>query len=162
MPLECVIVRPPLIYGPGVKGNLLRLLNLARSGIPLPLAAIANRRSLIGVQNLSDLLILCTQAAAAVGQTYLAAEPEPHSTADLIRALCRGLGRPDRLFAVPDGLLRGLVRLAGVQRQFDKLCGSLEVSSDKARSELGWMPRVSFDEEIGRTTKWYARLRDDA
>jgi nucleoside-diphosphate-sugar epimerase len=162
MGLERVVVRPPLIYGPGVKGNFLRLLHLARSGIPLPLASIANRRSLIGVRNLSDLLILCTQSAAAAGQTYLAAEPLTHSTADLLRALRRGLGRPERLFGVPEALLRGLVRVAGAQRQFDKLCGSLEVCSDKAQSELSWAPRTTFEEEIALTTAWYARGRASA
>lgn len=159
--LQWVVVRPPLIYGPGVKGNFLRLLDLARSGIPLPLASIANRRSLIGVRNLSDLLILCTESAAAVGQTYLAAEPETHSTAGLVRALCRNLGRPDRVFGMPQALLRALVRVTGVKSQFDKLCGSLEVCSDKARSELSWTPRVSFEEEIARTTAWYQRARLD-
>jgi nucleoside-diphosphate-sugar epimerase len=157
--LQCVVVRPPLIYGPGVKGNFLRLLNLARSGIPLPLASIANRRSLIGVRNLCDMLILCAESAAAGGQTYLAAESEAHSTADLLRALCRELGRPDRLFRMPEVLLRAAVRVAGLGRQFDKLCGSLEVCSDKARSELNWKPCVSFEEEIARTTAWYATVR---
>lgn len=160
--LQWVVVRPPLIYGPDVKGNFLRLLNLARSGIPLPLASIANRRNLIGVRNLSDLLILCMESAAAVGQIYLAAEPETHSTAGLVRALCRHLGRPDRIFAMPQVLLRALVGVIGVESQFNKLCGSLEVCSDKARSELSWTPRVSFDEEIARTTAWYLRARADA
>jgi nucleoside-diphosphate-sugar epimerase len=160
--LHWVIVRPPLIYGPGVKGNFLRLLNLARSGIPLPLASVANRRSLVGVRNLCELLMLCAQSTAAAGQTYLAAEPEARSTADIVRALCRALGRPDRTFGLPETLLRALVRVAGVATQFEKLCGSLEVCSDKARSELGWTPRVSFEQEIERTTAWYVRLRAHA
>lgn len=160
--LQWVVVRPSLIYGPGVKGNFLRLLNLAHSGIPLPLAAITNRRSLVGVRNLSDLLILCMESAAAVGQTYLAAEPETHSTAGLVRALRRNLGRPDRIFGMPQALLQALIRVMGVESQFKKLCGSLEVCSDKVRSELNWTPRVSFEEEIARTTAWYLRSRADS
>lgn len=160
--VQTVVVRPPLIYGPGAKGNFLRLLNLAHSGFPLPLASIANRRSLIGVRNLSDLLILCMESAAAVGQTYLAAEPEMHSTAGLVRALRRNLGRPDRIFGMPQAVLQPLVRVMGVESQFNKLCGSLEVCSNKARSDLSWTPRVSFEEEIARTAAWYLRARSDA
>jgi nucleoside-diphosphate-sugar epimerase len=160
--LQWVVVRPPLIYGPGVKGNFLRLLQLARSGIPLPLGSIANRRSLIGVRNLSDLLILCVESPAAVGQTYVAAEPQTHSTADLVRALRRNFGRADRIFGMPQALLRSLARVMRVESQFDKLCGSLEVCSDKARRELGWNPRVTFDAEIARTTAWYMEARENA
>jgi nucleoside-diphosphate-sugar epimerase len=160
--LQSVIVRPPLIYGPGVKGNFLRLLSLARSGIPLPLASIENRRSLIGVRNLSDLLILCVDSAKAADQTYLAAEPQTHSTAALVRTLRRHLGRPERIFGVPQLLLRSLVRVTGVASQFDKLCGSLEVCSDKARGELSWVPRVSFEEEMACMAAWYLKARADA
>ncbi|HEX7114307.1 MAG TPA: NAD-dependent epimerase/dehydratase family protein [Steroidobacter sp.] len=157
--LEVVIVRPPLVYGPEVKGNFLRLLNLAASGVPLPLASITNRRNLIGVQNLCDLLRLCVESASAAGQLFLAAEQEAHSTPEIIRALCRGLGRPCRLFAVPEALVRGAARVMGVGSQFEKLCGSLEICPDKAYRDLGWRPRVSFDEEIGRTAEWYLRNR---
>ena len=153
--VETVVLRPALVYGPGVKGNFLRLLRLASSGLPLPLGSIRNRRNLVGVQNLCDLLILCTDNPRAAGQMYLAADPDVHSTADLIRALCRGLNRPCRLLPVPEAVVRGIARVTGFEDQFNKLCGSLEVCSDKARNELGWTPRARFDEEIARTTAWF-------
>ena len=157
--VETVVLRPPLVYGPGVKGNFLRLLRLASSGLPLPLGSIRNRRNLVGVQNLCDLLILCTDNPRAAGQMYLAADPDVHSTADLIRALCRGLNRPCRLLPVPEAVVRGIARVTGFEDQFNKLCGSLEVCSDKARNELGWTPRARFDEEIARTTAWFLGAR---
>jgi UDP-glucose 4-epimerase len=155
--VKTVVVRPPLIYGPGVKGNFLRLLRLASSGIPLPIGSIRNRRNFVGVQNLCDLLILCTENPRAAGQLYLAADPDVHSTADLFRALCNGLNRPCRLWPVPVALIKGIVRITGFEGQFNKLCGSLEVCSDKARNELGWTPSVPFEEEIARTTSWFLR-----
>jgi nucleoside-diphosphate-sugar epimerase len=149
--MEWVIVRPPLVYGPGVKGNFQRLLRLAEAGVPLPLGRIHNRRSLIGVENLASLLILCATHPAAAGQTFLAAEPQPHSTADLIAALAHALGRPNRVFGFPVGLLRACTTVLGRQADFEKLCGSLEVSSLKAQRVLGWTPRLTFAEQIART-----------
>lgn len=161
--LETVIVRPPLVYGVGVKGNFLRLLDLASSGLPLPLASIENRRSLIGVRNLCDLLLLCAEAEAAAGRTYVAAEPEVHSTPDLLRALARGLCRPCRLFKLPPTLLRTSMTVAGFRAEYQKLCASLEVCADRVRDELGWKPMFGFEEEIERTAQWYrSRGRDGA
>jgi nucleoside-diphosphate-sugar epimerase len=160
--IEIVVVRPPLVYGAAVKGNFLRLLRLADSGVPLPLGAIRNRRSLIGVENLCELLMLCVASDAAAGQTFLAAEPGVHSTAQLMRLLRQQLGRPARVFWAPAGLVRGATRVVRAERQFDKLCGSLEVSADKARRELGWTPTVSFEEGIARTVQWYRGHRNAA
>jgi nucleoside-diphosphate-sugar epimerase len=159
--LEIVIVRPPMVYGPGVKGNLLRLLSLVDSGIPLPLASVSNRRSLIGVENLADLLALCVERSAAAGQLFLAAEPDTHSTPALMGAIARAMGRPSRLFGFPPGALRIVARLVGLEDQFGKICGSLEVSADKARQVLGWEPRLSFDEGIARMVHWYRKRRDE-
>jgi nucleoside-diphosphate-sugar epimerase len=157
--LEVVVVRPPLVYGAEVKGNFLRLLRVADSALPLPLGAIRNRRSLIGVENLCELLVLCVASGAAAGQTFLAAEPDVHSTAELIRILRRQLGRPSRVFWAPARLVRTATRIVRAERQFDKLCGSLEVCADKARRELGWVPSVGFEEGIARTVQWYRRHR---
>lgn len=159
--IEVVIVRPPLVYGAGVKGNFLRLLSLVDRGIPLPLAAVSNRRNLIGVENLSELLALCAESAAAAGELFLAAEPEPHSTPELMRAIAKPMGKPSRLFSIPPQILHASARLAGFQSQFEKLCGSLEVCSDKARRVLGWSPGLSFDEGIARTTAWFQERRND-
>ena len=127
--LEIVIVRPTLVYGPGVRGNFLRLLSLVDSGIPLPFASVRNRRSLIGVENLSELLALCAEKPAAAGELFLAAEAEVHSTPGLMRSIAQAMRRPSRLFGVPEKALRLSARLVGFQAQFDKTCGSLEVRS---------------------------------
>jgi nucleoside-diphosphate-sugar epimerase len=149
--LEWVIVRPPLVYGPGAKGNFQRLVQLAASGVPLPLGSIRNRRSLIGVENLADLLILCATHPAAAGQTFLAAEPEVHSTAELISSLASALGRPNRVFGFPVGVLRACAATLGRRAEFEKLCGSLEISPHKAQQRLGWRPRVTFADQIARS-----------
>ena len=153
--LEVVIVRPPMVYGPGVKGNFLRLLSLVDSGLPLPLGSVRNRRSVIGVENLAGLLALCSEHDAAAGELFLAAEPEVHSTPDLLREIACGLGRPDRVFAFPFGPLRLAARVGGFVGLLDKLCGSLEVSSSKAQRLLGWRPTVSFADGIASTAGWY-------
>jgi nucleoside-diphosphate-sugar epimerase len=153
--LEVVIVRPTLVYGPGVRGNFLRLLSLVDSGIPLPFASLRNRRSLIGVENLTELLALCAERPAAAGELFLAAEAEVHSTPGLIRAIAHAMRRPSRLFGVPEKALGLAARSVGVQCQFDKICGSLEVRSNKAQDLLGWAPGVSFREGIAATVTWY-------
>lgn len=156
--IETVIVRPAIVYGPGAPGNVRRLLSLVSRGLPLPLAAIQNKRNLIGVENLSDLLLLCAGSPAAAGELFLAAEPDAHSTPELLRVIARGMGRPSRLFSVPEQVLRLSAQLVGMRAQFEKLCGSLEVNADKARGVLGWKPRVSFEDGIVRTAQWYRNV----
>jgi nucleoside-diphosphate-sugar epimerase len=153
--METVIVRPPLVYGAGVKGNFLRLLSLVDRGVPLPLAAIDNRRNLIGVENLGELLALCVESREAAGEVFLAAEPEVHSTPQLLQAIAAAMGKPARLVNIPPGILCASARLLGLQGQFEKLCGSLEVSSERARRVLGWSPSVDFATGIARTVSWF-------
>lgn len=153
--LELAIVRPPLIYGPGAKGNLLRMLKLVSSGLPVPLRSLRNRRNLVSLDNLCDALALCCEAQAAAGQTFLLAEPEPRSTADIFAALYRGMGRTSRLLPVPSPLLQAAARLVGKSDLYEKLCGSLELDATKARRLLGWQPRDSFEVELARTARWY-------
>jgi len=160
--LEVVVVRPPLVYGPGAKGNFLKLLSLVESGIPLPLASLKNRRSLLGVENLAELLALCVETPAAAGELLLAADPEVHSTPELIKAIAKAMGRSSRLFSFPEQALWIAARLAGVEAQFCKVCGSLEVCSDRARHVLGWNPSLSFDEGIVRTVAWFRMRRNVA
>lgn len=157
--IELVIVRPPLVYGPSAAGNFGRLLKLAASGLPLPIGGIRNRRNLIGVENLSEFLLTCAVHPGAAGQTFLAAEPEVRSTPELITSLARALGRRARIFSVPLGLLRTCVGVVGKRSEFDKLCASLEISPDKARSVLGWSPTISFDEQIGKIARAYREGR---
>jgi UDP-glucose 4-epimerase len=142
--LEVVIVRPPLVYGPGAKGNFRVLLELARRAWPLPLASVANRRSLVGVGNLAGFLLLCADHAAAAGELFLVAEPEVHSTPRLVRDIAAVLQRPDRLFPCSVSWLAAAARALGREALFTKVCGSLEVSADKARRLLGWRPAIAY------------------
>jgi nucleoside-diphosphate-sugar epimerase len=148
--MEVVVVRPPLVYGPGVKGNFARLLDLVRSGVPLPLAAVNNRRSFIGLDNLVDLLILCVDHPKAAGQTLLVSDVQDLSTPELLRMIANAMGRPARLFPVPVPLLRLAGRALGRLNEVDRLVGSLQFDSSSTRELLGWTPPVSVEEGIKR------------
>ena len=148
--LEVVVVRPPLVYGPGAKGNLARLLKLVRSGVPLPLGAVQNQRSLIGLDNLVDLLIRCVDHPAAAGQTLLVSDGEDVSTPDLLRHMAAALGRSARLLPVPAPLLRLAGRALGKQAEIDRLVGSLQIDSRRTCELLDWTPPVSVAEGIRR------------
>jgi nucleoside-diphosphate-sugar epimerase len=154
---ELVIVRPPLVYGPGVKGNLRRLLRLVASGVPLPLGSVRNRRSFVGLDNLCDFLGHCVQHRAAGGQTFLLADKEVVSTPQLLRLLARGLDRPARVIPFPPAALRFLAGLAGKAEEIQRLTGSLEVDSSKAEALLGWKPQVSLDAGITEMARWFLR-----
>lgn len=153
--VEVVIVRPPLVYGPGVKGNFIQMLKMIGKGAPLPLASAANLRSLVYVENLADALITCATHPAAAGQTYLVSDGEDISTPDLLRALAAGAGRPCRLFPFPPGLLKALSKLAGKGAQADRLLGSLRVESGKIRRELDWVPPYTSQQGLRATADWY-------
>lgn len=149
--LEAVAVRPVLVHGPGARGNLQRLERAIRRGTPLPLGAIRNRRSLIGIDNLIDLLTLCLTHSAAPGQAFLAADAEAVSSAGLARLLGQALGRPARLLPVPEPVLRLAGRLLGKQAAIERLCGSLEVDTAHARTRLGWHPPLTLQAGLART-----------
>ena len=153
--LEVVIVRPPLVYGPGVKGNFRRLLRLAAGGAPLPLGAIRNQRSLAGLDNLVDLLIRCVDHSAAAGQTFLVSDGHDLATPALIRGLARALGKSPRLLPVPPSILRLAGRITGRAAEVERLIGSLQVDITHTREVLGWTPLVSVDEGLRTTAKWY-------
>ena len=148
--LEVVVVRPPLVYGPGAKGNLARLLKLVRSGLPLPLGAVQNKRSLIGLDNLVDLIIRCADHPAAAGQTFLVSDGEDLSTPDLLRHMAEAMGRSARLLPVPVPLLRLAGSALGKRAEIDRLVGSLQIDSSHTRRVLGWTPPVSVQEGIRR------------
>lgn len=155
--LEVVIVRPPLVYGPGVKGNFAQMMRVLRKGIPLPFASVRNQRSLIYVGNLVDALMVCAMHPAAVGKTYLVSDGEEVSTPDLLRALGEAMGRPARLFACPAGLLMGVAVLLGRRWQAERLLGSLRIDSGKIRRELGWHPPYTLQQGLRLTAE---SLRD--
>ncbi len=153
--LEVVIVRPPLVYGPGVKGNFAQMLNIVAKRIPLPFASIGNRRSLIYVGNLADALITCATHPAAAGQTYLVSDGKDIATPDLLRLLADEMGVPARLFHCPPALLRLAGKLAGKSQQLERLLGSLQVDSDKIRSDLNWTPPYSMHQGLQATAEWF-------
>lgn len=149
--LEVVIVRPPLVYGAGVKGNFAQMLKVLAKGIPLPLASVQNRRSLVYVGNLVDALILCATHPAAAGQTYLVSDGQDISTPDLLRRLAIAMGHPVRLLPCPLSLLKLAGRLTGKSDQVERLLGSLQVDSGKIRSELSWVPPYTLQQGLHMT-----------
>lgn len=155
--LELVVVRPPLVYGPGVRGNFERLLQFVNRGVPLPLGAIHNRRSLVGIDNLVDLILTCARHPAAAGETFLVSDGTDLSTTELLRRTAQALGCPSRLLPVPERLLRGVALLTGKRDVAQRLLGSLQVDIGKTRELLDWQPPVSVDEGLLRTARAFLR-----
>lgn len=156
--MEVVIIRPPLVYGPGVKANFLAMMRWLKRGIPLPLGAVTgNRRSLVALDNLVDLIVTCIDHPAAANETFLVSDGESLSTAALLRRMGEALGRPARLIPVPVPLLQMGAALLGKRDMAQRLCGSLEVDIGKTRELLGWTPPISVDEGLRRTAAhWLA------
>ena len=151
--MEVVIIRPVLVYGPGVKANFRSMMNWLAKGVPLPLGAIDNRRSLVALENLVDLIVTCIDHLAAANQTFLVSDDEDVSTTELLRRIGRALGKPARLVPLPVGLLQGAAALLGKRDTAQRLCGSLQVDIRKTKSLLNWTPPVSLDEALARTAK---------
>jgi len=139
--LEVVILRPPLVYGPGVQANFAALVRVIGAGVPLPLGAVGNRRSLVYVENLCDAIACCLAHPAAAGETFLVDDGEAVSTPGLIRAVASAMGRPARLLPVPPAWLRLAGRLTGRSAGLDRLLSDLEVNSGRLRRVCGWTPR---------------------
>ncbi len=156
---EMVILRPPLVYGPGVKANFLRLMEWVRRGVPLPLEKVNNRRSLIYVGNLVDAIITCIEHPAASGKTFLVSDNEDVSTPELVRRMARALGRPARLFPCPPALLRAGARLMDKQEEAGRLLGSLVVDSSKIRREIGWQPPYTMVQGLEETVRWFKAVK---
>jgi UDP-N-acetyl-alpha-D-quinovosamine dehydrogenase len=154
--IELVVIRPPLVYGPGVRANFAALVRLAGSGLPLPFAAVNNRRSLIARDNLVDLIALSATHPAATGQVLLARDGEDLSTPELIRALAAGLGRETRLFPVPGMLLAALRALPGIGPKLSRLTLSLQVDDSPTRALLGWKPPVGVANALAATARAFA------
>jgi nucleoside-diphosphate-sugar epimerase len=149
--LQVVIVRPPLVYGPGVKANFAAMMRLLCRGLPLPLGAIHNQRTLVALDNLVDLLVTCIEHPAAANQTFLAGDPEDLSTTDLLRRLGSALGRPARLVPVPSHWVEFAAGLLGQRAVAHRLCRSLQVDIGKAAQLLGWKPPLAVDAALRRT-----------
>jgi nucleoside-diphosphate-sugar epimerase len=151
--LRTVILRLPLVYGPGVKANFKNLMRIAAAGFPLPLAGISNRRSFIYLGNLADALLTCMTHPLAVGETFLVSDGMDVSTSDLIKMLARSMNKRAVVFSLPVRLLRALFKMAGKTEELEKLTGSLTVDTSKIRDLLGWKPPFTLGEGIEKTVK---------
>ncbi len=153
--LGVVILRPPLVYGPEVKANCLRLMKWLARGVPLPLGAVRNQRSLLYLGNLVSAIDACLTHPSAANQTFMVSDGEDLSTPELIRRMAFALGRPGRLIPVPTAVLMAGATLLGKRGVAARLCGSLQVDITKARKMLGWTPPVSVDEGLRLTAEHY-------
>ena len=153
--LETVVLRPPLVYGPHVKGNFLSLLNACEKGWPLPLGAIKNTRSLVFVDNLASAIAVVAEHEKAPGKTYLVSDGEDVSTPELVLRLAKAFGRRPRLWRVPTCCLTLGGSVSGRRAAVQRLTGSLVIDSNRIRSELGWVPPFSMDEGLGQTAHWW-------
>ena len=156
--MELMVLRPPLVYGPGVKANFLRLLGWVDSGLPLPLASVHNRRSLIYVGNLVDAIARCAEHPAVRGP-FLVSDEESVSTPELVSRIARALGRPARLVPTPPVLLRVAGMIAGRRDEIRRLTGSLAVDSSRARRLLDWRPPYTLDAGLAETARWFRSAR---
>jgi len=151
--IDVVIIRPPLVYGPGVKANFAAMMRWLQRGAPLPLGAIHNQRSLVALDNLVDLIVTCLSHPAAANQTFLVADGEDVSTTGLLRRMGQALGRPARLVPVPASWLKLAAAMVGKPDVAQRLCGSLQVDIEKTRRLLGWTPPISLDEGLKKAAE---------
>ncbi len=155
--LQIVIVRPPLVYGPGVRANFLRLMQLVKLGIPLPLGAIHNRRSMVAVDNLLDLLITCASHPAASGEIFMVSDDRDVSISELLRMIANTMGKRVRLLAVPSSLLVTLATWLGKASVANRLLTSLQVDITHTKSTLQWQPPVSLEHALKQTVTAYLK-----
>lgn len=151
--MEVVIIRPPLVYAPDAPGNFGSLMRWLQRGVPLPLGAIHNQRSLVALDNLVDLIMTCLAHPAAANQTFLVSDGEDVSTTELLRRMGHAMGRPARLIPVPASWLKLAAALVGKQDVAQRLCGSLQVDTEKTRRLLDWTPPLSLDEGLRKAAK---------
>ncbi len=146
--MEIVILRPPMIYGPGVKGNFANLLKLVNKGIPMPFGNVNNRRSLLALENLVSAILLAAKHPAAANQTYLIADDEAVSTSQLIRYIANAQGKKARLISIPVSLMTFAAKVLGKQSVADRLFGSLQIDTTKIQKQLGWRSVVTMQQQL--------------
>ncbi len=151
--MELVVIRPPLVYGPGVRANFRALMRAVARGLPLPLAAVDNRRSLVGLDNLVDFIVTCIDHPSAADEIFLVSDGEDLSTPGLIRGLAQAMGRSPRLFRMPLWMLRVPAALLGRRASLERVCSSLQVDISKARTILGWHPPVPVSEGLAQVVR---------
>ncbi|MDP3771517.1 MAG: NAD-dependent epimerase/dehydratase family protein [bacterium] len=156
--LELAIVRPPLVYGPSVRGNFFALLRAINRGIPLPFGSTVNERSMISVRNLADVLLRCVTHPRAVGQQFLVRDAESVGTRELINRIAAVLGSRPRLWPFPRALLAGFAWMVGKHATLRRLTDSLVVDGAHVRAALGWTPPVTMEEELRATAAWYREI----
>jgi nucleoside-diphosphate-sugar epimerase len=158
--MEVVIIRSPLVYGPGVKANFLSMMNWLRRGIPLPLGSVTkNRRSFVFIDNFVSMIIACINQPAAANQTFLISDDEDLSTAELLGRMALALGCPSKLIAVPTTLITLGAKLIGRPDISQRLCGSLQVDIKKTKDLLGWSPPVSVNEGLRSTAAHFLKMQ---
>jgi len=151
--MEVVIIRPPLVYGPGVKANFASMVRWLQRGVPLPFGAIDNRRSLVALDNLVDLIIRCIDHPGAANQTFMVSDGEDVSTTELLRKMGAALGRPARLVPVPQRWMEWGAGLLGKQDVAQRLFSSLQVDIGLTRELLGWTPPLTMDEGLAQVAR---------
>ena len=157
--IEVVIIRPPLVYGPGAPGNFDCLIRWLSQGIPLPLGAVNNRRSFIALDNLVDLIVTCLRHPAAANQTFLASDGKDLSTTELLRRMNDALGSPARLIPIPPRLLQWGAKLFDKENIAQQLLGNLQIDISKTKERLNWMPPINIEEALRKTSEWYRKQR---
>lgn len=157
--MEVMIIRPVLVYGPGVKANFLSMMRWLNKGVPLPFGAIYNKRSLVALDNLVDLIVTCIDHPAAANQVFLVSDGEDLSTTELLSKMAAALGKPARLLPLPSRLLEVGAAMLGKQALAQRLCGSLQVDISKTRELLGWSPPVSVDQALRKTAEHFLQPR---
>jgi len=155
--MEIVCIRPPLVYGEGVKANFLSLMTWLNKNFPLPFGAINNKRSLIGLDNLVDLIVICIEHPAASNQVFLASDDNDLSTTELLRHVSKSMEINPLLLPVPQWLLVGILIVLGKKKLAQRLCGSLQIDISKAKTLLGWTPPISVDDGLMKTTSSFLR-----
>ena len=156
--MEVVIIRPVLVYGPGVQANFLSMMRWLHKGLPLPLGAIDNQRSLVALDNLVDLIVTCVEHSAAANQTFLVSDGEDLSTTTLLRRMAKAIGKPAHLLPLPAWMLEAGAAILGRRALAQRLCGSLQVDISKTRELLGWTPPCSVDDALRKTGKHFLEL----
>ncbi|MBB5367751.1 MULTISPECIES: SDR family oxidoreductase [unclassified Janthinobacterium] len=149
--MELVIIRPPLVYGPGVRANFQLLMKLVQRGVPLPLGSVDNRRSMVALDNLVDLLILCCSHGAAPGQIFMVSDDHDVSVSTLLHMLARAMGKRPRLLSVPTSWIAAAAALLGKSTQADRVLGSLQVDITHTKQTLNWKPQVGMQQAIDKT-----------
>lgn len=154
--MEIVVIRPPLVYGPGVRANFQALMRAVAKGVPLPFAAINNRRSLVALDNLVDFILACIDHPGAANQTFFVSDGDDISTAELVRRIARSMEKSARLIPVPVQVLLAGAALLGKSDMVQRVCGNLQVDISKNRKMLGWMPLVSVSEGLRRAVEGWS------